>query len=437
MIAEFVYKKTISPPRPPRTVASVQELKAAALTHQLPELHYKEPKEHSKLELLGKKFFFDPRFSKNGLVSCATCHIPALAFTDGKTTAEGQAATQKNTPTLLNMFQSVWFFYDGRADSLAMQAQGPLENTLEHGMSRLDVVRTLKEFYETEYESFFGPLPPTDPNVKSPPFTTPPAISSEVAAYGLATLGDASTLKSILSEAQSKGIQPIQVLKQTSQNLNQRLDDAFFTNDVNQAFANFGTAIAAFESTIVSQETAFDRFAKRLVLSTTEKEAFTDEFGANAYRGFQIFIGEGNCALCHQGPYFTDQQFHNIGLPIGDGKPVNFGRAQGVLTVLSSPFNCKGPYLKQNTASESCKELHFIETESSELVGAVKTPTLRSIKLTAPYGHDGRFSTMKDILNHYNKLDQPPGIGHREDSLQPLNLSEDDLGALEEFLKSL
>jgi len=82
---------------------------------------------------LGHKIFFDPRFSANAKVSCATCHQPELAFTDGLPLAQGVGAVPGHTPTIIGMAYSPWFFWDGRKDSQWSQALGPMESPVEHG----------------------------------------------------------------------------------------------------------------------------------------------------------------------------------------------------------------------------------------------------------------------------------------------------------------
>jgi cytochrome c peroxidase len=70
-------------------------------------------------------------------------------------------------------------------------------------------------------------------------------------------------------------------------------------------------------------------------------------------------------------------------------------------------------------------------------MGSFKTPTLRNVELTAPYMHDGRFESLEDVIDHYDTLDERPSIGHMEESLKPLNLSEARKKKLIAFLKSL
>ena len=67
---------------------------------------------------LGQALFYDERFSKNGDVSCATCHEPDRAFTDGRAKGRALGEVDRNTPTVINSAHSRWFFWDGRSDSL-------------------------------------------------------------------------------------------------------------------------------------------------------------------------------------------------------------------------------------------------------------------------------------------------------------------------------
>ena len=72
-----------------------------------------------------------------------------------------------------------------------------------------------------------------------------------------------------------------------------------------------------------------------------------------------------------------------------------------------------------------------------DAVGAFKTPTLRQLRHSAPYGHDGRFLTLAEVLQHYNELQQPAAVGRTEATLRPLGLTSAELKDLEAFLLSL
>jgi cytochrome c peroxidase len=110
---------------------------------------------------LGRKLFFDPRLSADGTISCASCHDPKLAFTDGRSTASGVAGRRgaRNSPTLLNAMFNAGQFWDGRADRLEDQAVQPLVNLLEMGNGSYDeVVNRLRAIpeYRAEFRSVFG-----------------------------------------------------------------------------------------------------------------------------------------------------------------------------------------------------------------------------------------------------------------------------------------
>lgn len=420
---------------------SDEELKVVVRTMRQQHAQTQDPQ---KLIELGAKFFFDTDFSNNGRVACATCHIPGKSFTDSKQTAEGIAKTTMNTPTLINNYAGEWFFWNGRADSLEAQALGPVENPKEHGFSRSKVLGRISTKYKKEYEALFGRLPIVSSDLLELP---PPAgrhsqISNAVAAYALATLGSDTLQKNILSQAQKLAIQPIDVLKTMASGETEPPSsfDKIPEPDrqaINGVFANFGKAIAAFERTIRTDDSPFDSFVDRLSNGKPMLESLSKDFGEAELRGLRLFTGRGNCTLCHQGSNFTDEQFHNIGMMALTSETIDLGRSQGLLDARDSEFNCKGPYLKQETPKESCRELDFIETESAEAVGAFKTPTLRNLKDTAPYGHDGRFPTINSILLHYNHLAVPPAVGHIEESLAPLEFNEQELRDLESFLLSL
>ena len=108
---------------------------------------------------LGRKLFFDTRFSSNGEVSCASCHKPELDFQDGAALAKGVGTTNRRTMPIAGMAYAPFLFWDGRKDSLWAQALGPLESPVEHGGNRTQYAALMTAHYKTEYESVFGPMP--------------------------------------------------------------------------------------------------------------------------------------------------------------------------------------------------------------------------------------------------------------------------------------
>ena len=182
----------------------------------------------------------------------------------------------------------------------------------------------------------------------------------------------------------------------------------------------------------------FDAFAKNFSKnSVTAEDAFVDGFAAPEWRGLQLFVGHGACIDCHSGPNFTDQQFHNIGLSRGASN-LDYGRITGQGLARLDEFNCLATEDITNLESqESCLELPYLDDTNNELVGAFKTPSLRNVALTPPYMHDGRFETLEEVIRHYDQLQDTVAIGHREETLKPLNLEPSEINDLIAFLKSL
>lgn len=120
---------------------------------------------------LGKRLFFDPRLSGDGKQSCATCHIPALGWADGRPTGIGfqGKVLPRNTPTVLNSAYYQSFFWDGRASSLEEQALGPLYSPDEMNTTPEQLAKTLedaKDYYEA-FQEVYGTKPTIDGAVKA------------------------------------------------------------------------------------------------------------------------------------------------------------------------------------------------------------------------------------------------------------------------------
>lgn len=142
----------------------------------LPPIPADNTQSHQKIEL-GKMLFFEPRLSSSGIVSCATCHNPSMAFTDRVPRALGHnhQVGPRNTPTVLNSAFLDVQFWDGRAKTLEEQALGPIQNTMEMASSLEKVVETLKEIpeYRETFRAVFGDKEPI----------TPENISKAIAAF--------------------------------------------------------------------------------------------------------------------------------------------------------------------------------------------------------------------------------------------------------------
>lgn len=337
----------------------------------------------------GASLFFDKRMSADGTVACATCHLIDRQFQDDLPLAQGIGTTTRRTMPLAGTAYGPWFFWDGRKDSQWSQALGPLENPVEHGTDRLSVARFVADRYGERYEAIFGPLPDLSglPEAASP-------------------LGTRAQQKAWagLDEAQQE--------------------------EVNRVFANVGKAIAAFERSILHTETRFDRFADALVAGRKPDPA--DDFTPLEEEGLKLFIGKANCVDCHNGPRFTDDHFHNTGVPTVAGLPRDRGRVGAIAELEGDPFNCLGPY--SDAEPSQCEELRFMLREGEELVRAYKTPSLRGAASRPPYMHAGQIADLEAVVDHYSAAPAAPE-GHSE--LRGVIFTDRGRAALIAFLKNL
>jgi cytochrome c peroxidase len=203
--------------------------------------------------------------------------------------------------------------------------------------------------------------------------------------------------------------------------------------DDEAVLVDVGKALAAFQETLVSGRTPFDRF--RDVLAGVERPSL-GTYSEPAQRGLRIFIGKGGCTACHSGPNFTSGEFFSTGLsrfaPRGQQDP---GRQAGIRKLIESRFNLLGPYNDDKTGAGAARTREAsLEKVSS---GEFKVPSLRNLILTAPYGRDGGVETVAEVVRHYAGLD--PVRLHAKDGrpARPLNLTREEQTDLLVFLESL
>ncbi|MGE3307104.1 MAG: cytochrome-c peroxidase, partial [Rhizobiaceae bacterium] len=330
----------------------------------------------------------EQRLSRDGTVACSTCHLIDRQFQDDRPRSIGLSDTNRRSMPLAGVAHSPFLFWDGRRDSMWAQALTPMEDAREHGGTRLGFAHVIAAHFRDRYEHIFGPLP------------------------DLAGLpGSASPLG---NEAERAAWLAMPVEKQ---------------REIDTVFANLGKALAAFERTIAHEPTRFDRFAEAMRAGTkpTGQAVLSDE----EIYGLRLFIGRANCINCHNGPRFTDDQFHNTGVPAVAGLPEDLGRSVAVGQVLADPFNCLGPF---SDARNACRQLQFMKREGADLARAYKTPSLRGAAARPPYMHAGQIATLEEVVDHYARAPASPG-GRSE--VLPLKLSEKERAALVAFLKTL
>ena len=144
-------------------------------------------------------------------------------------------------------------------------------------------------------------------------------------------------------------------------------------------------ALAAFQRTVTSGKSAFDRFL----------EGDRKAMSKSALKGLHLFRTKARCMNCHHGPLFTDNGFHNNGL------------------------------------SGSDLGLFFVTHKESDK-GKLKTPSLRDVARTGPWMHDGSVKDLREVLRHYSQVSGPA-----DSLIQPIGLNEREMGDLLAFLKAI
>jgi cytochrome c peroxidase len=158
-------------------------------------------------------------------------------------------------------------------------------------------------------------------------------------------------------------------------------------------------AIAAYEATRLSGNSAYDRF------NAGDEGALPDD----ARRGMEIFFGRGRCNACHLGPTFSDGRFHNVG--------VGYAALPG--PAVASGFRDPGRYAITGAPAD---------------VGAFKTPTLRDLSARAPYMHDGSSPDLRDAVLRYVAVADNPWL---DPAMREVEVTTADVEPLVAFLRAL
>lgn len=208
--------------------------------------------------------------------------------------------------------------------------------------------------------------------------------------------------------------------------------------DDDAVMVDVAKAIAAWVETLRSPRTAFDDFRDALARGDATGTA---RYPEAARRGLKIFIGRGNCSACHFGPAFSNGEFHDVGMPfVVEPGRVDPGRHAGIRRVRSDRFNLLGPWNDEPQQARS-SEARALQTRTVSLQhrnwGEWRTPTLRGLGRTAPYMHDGRMTTLRDVVKHYSEIDEDRLHADGESLLKPLRLSAGEIDDLLVFLASL
>lgn len=309
---------------PPKKAAATAAVPLIRVPLGLPPLPVPadNPMTAEKVEL-GKMLYFDKRLSKDGTLSCATCHDPRMAWAEHEPTSTGIGKQKggRNSPTVINAAYATVQFWDGRSPSLEAQALGPIENPIEMGHELGAMIQDLSKVaaYKERFKKVFG------------------------------------------TEITKEGV---------------------------------GKAIAAFERTVLSGNSPYDRFKAGDAKALSESQK----------RGLELFNSAG-CAICHKPPTFSNYRYYNAGVGMDRQKP-DKGRTD--------------------------------VTKSERDLGKFRVPALREVANTAPYFHDGSVATLGDAVALMADGGQDnPSLSPAMKAVREAKLTEQDRKDLVEFLKAL
>jgi len=362
--------------------------------------------------VLGKKLFFDKRFSgplldetnngedgtlgkqgDTGKVACVSCHLPKSEFSDTRS-SRGQISlasgwTHRRTKSLLDVAQLTLLNWDGRHDAVFSQPFTPIEDPVEFNSSRLFVAQQIARLYRNEYEALFGPLPSMNQ-------------------YGPVAPADAGCSTLPTDTPHGVCVKP-------------GYDDA----DVTRVVVNMGKAIEAYTRQLTCGQSRFDAWmaGNPTALSADEQA------------GAELFVGKGGCDGCHSGPYLSDHSFHNVGLhpdfvffvvPIKDR-----GAGDGLPAMLADPLSSKGAFSDGYDG-----RLDHLPTDMSRMVGAFSTPGLRCVNGRPSFMHTGQFRSLEDVVIFFNNGGNAEGYEGTSENF-PRNLTAAERAQIVAFLRAL
>jgi len=400
------------------TASEVQQLKSLSPLAAAPPSPTNQYADNPAAAALGQRFFFEKAYSgplgpigvagglgnlgESGKVSCASCHMSQSWFIDTRSNPNNVSSgangfQSRNTTSLVNNVFYTWFNSNGGRDTQWIAGTAVEGGSSTNG-SRLVLAHRLFAAYRAQYDAIFTPRldPALDPNApdaaRFPPSGGPKARPTDPDGPW---------------EMMAPGDQLI----------------------VNRILANFGKATEAYERLLISRGAPFDRFV------AGDGAAIS----AQAKHGAKLFVGKGGCIACHSGPDFTDNLFHNLGVPqTGPNVPIeDEGRFTAIPGLSGNPFSGAGQF--SDSPSDGRAKLAGL-TQSPSDHGAFRTAGLRNIAQTAPYMHTGGFASLADVVDFYDQgggSDTARFVGTKDPLLMPLGLSAGEKSDLVSFLQTL
>lgn len=211
-------------------------------------------------------------------------------------------------------------------------------------------------------------------------------------------------------------------------------DAVFGPADDDETFlVDIAKALAAYQETLVTPRSAFDAFRDAV---EADDAAGIAAYPAAARRGLALFVGRGQCSVCHFGPAFSNGEFDSVGINFFlESGGVDRGRHGGITALRASPFNLLGRHNDDPTRATALPTTHVALLHRNW--GEFRVPSLRGVAATAPYMHDGSLATLADVVRHYSTIDLDRLHQDGQLTLQPLHLTEAEIADLVAFLETL
>lgn len=356
--------------------------------------------------LLGKALFWEEQLSSTGTMACGTCHIPEAGGSDprslfgGPATHPGPDGVFGNADDILGSPGVPAHQADGLYSFSAEFGYRP-QVTGRRGMTMINAVYSpLVQFWDGRAGEVF-----MDPISGVPVLTERAALESQVAGPPVSDV----EMGHIGSDwpavvARIEGATPLALASNVPTDLANFVNgrtypelfgDAFGTQEVSAA--RICMAIATYERTLVGATAPFDEFIGNGPPGGPPQNP--DALTNQERQGFQIFNGIGRCRVCHGGPLFTDNNFHYTGI-----RPRNEDLGRFEVTGVNNDR------------------------------GRMKTPTLRNVELRGPFFHNGRFATLEEVVDFYDRggdFDAP----NKAAAVAPIGLNPQQKAALVAFLR--
>ena len=347
---------------------------------------------------LGKTLFWDEQMSSTGTVACGTCHRAAEGGGDPRTAASNPASRNPGFDNVFNTLDDVF----GSPGVPLNNADGTYTFSSLYKMNAQVTGRKAPSYLNAGYtrgglfwdgraaDIFRDPLSNTPLLLEwgglESQSAGPPVSAAEMGHTGINWTQVAARIAAAKPLALASNV-PVPLRTWINgRTYPQLFEEAFGTPDVTPA--RIAMAIATHERVLFSDRSPLDK-------SEAGIEPLTP-----AEQNGKVIFNKALCGICHGGSLLSDQNFHNIGV-----RPQNEDLGRGAIT------------------------------SSADDNGKFKTPTLRNVELRAPYMHNGRFQTLEEVVDFYDRGGDfdAPNVNH--DIIRPLGLTPQQKADLVAFMK--